>query len=182
MSQGMFFLHTFMLGAGIAFIFDVFRAFRQMKKYKTWAVHLQDALFWLITALIVLYFILNDSDGEIRFFFILGIGCGGLLYFNTISRYMRALLVAILKGIQWGGSVCGRCFDKILDPLLLLVKTNHRHLKNLFKSAVKEPLQKSHYYEKIRKASVKQRKRKAFRQREKAKLKQQKKRSYEKAP
>ena len=161
MSQGIFFLLTVVLGAAVAFLFDIFRVIRKLKKHKKWSVHLQDAVFWLVTSLIVLYFILNYSDGEIRFFYLLGILLGGCLYFVTISYYIRVVLIRIIKFVLKIIKYVLKVIYKIGYPVIFLAKKLYNSQKIMRNQASlstkkrynqsKERLQKSVYYEKIMK-------------------------------
>lgn len=160
MGQATVFFVTVFLGIICAFIFDLFRVIRKIKKYKKVQVHLQDALFWLISSLGVLYFILNYSDGEIRFFYILGLLLGAVLYFVTISYYIRKGLVFFVRWVIKVVIKILKVIYKIISPVLFLVKKIYFFQK---RQAVKvglstkktydlskERLQKSQYYEKIR--------------------------------
>lgn len=96
MGQGILFLQTVALGAIIAFIFDITRAIRKVVIHKNFVVQIEDAIFWLVSFLVSLYFVLNYAGGQIRFFYMLGIMLGIVIYLHTVSRYILGLLTFLL--------------------------------------------------------------------------------------
>lgn len=91
------FLWMVILGAGIVFLFDIFRCFRRVLIKNTPAVHISDLLFWATAFLITVRVLYVFSDGRLRFFLILASFLGGLLYFLTLSRLFITLFSNILE-------------------------------------------------------------------------------------
>jgi len=96
-TQGWLFLSTVVAGAAIGFFYDVFRVFRKIFSHSGWAVQLEDVLFWAVATAAMFYFMLGRSFGEIRLFALAGMVCGSVLYFATVSRYVRACLVTVIN-------------------------------------------------------------------------------------
>jgi|GEM_PF-2016275 len=122
MNQGLLFFQTFVLGILVAFVFDITRAFRRVFKHNNSIVHLEDTLFWILSFLGVLYFILNYAGGELRFFYFLGILLGFILYTYFFSRYIVNLFVKILKIIIKIIKFFLLVIYKFFYPILLLTK------------------------------------------------------------
>ena len=104
MGQGVLFLQMSIIGIVIAVVFDVTRALRKVFKHHRFLVHIEDMLFWLLTGLGVLYFVLNHAGGEIRFFYLLGIFLGALLYWVSVSHlvikffhFLFRLVISLFK-------------------------------------------------------------------------------------
>ena len=127
MSSWELFFYTVVLGCIIAFIFDITRILRRVFYHKNLLVQIEDAIFWIISFLIVLYFILNFSEGEIRFFYIIGIFIGTVLYFNTISSYilhfLTKILIVIIKLLKTFLLPCLKIYKNIENLLLKILKS-----------------------------------------------------------
>ena len=76
------FLHFFIVGIEISFIFDVFRAKRKAIKTSDVVTYVEDVVYWIIVGYIFLYTISKYTNGEIRSYMFLG----------TIMRSMYLLL------------------------------------------------------------------------------------------
>jgi len=95
--QGLMFLYMAILGAVMGFIFDCTRILRRVVRHKNGLVYLEDSVYWLLMSFGVFYILLNYADGEIRFFYLLGIFLGMILYFVTLSKLIINLVVGFLK-------------------------------------------------------------------------------------
>ena len=95
--QGWLFLYTVLAGAGIGIFYDIFRILRKIVPHNTFAVQFEDAVFWITATATVFFFMLNANFGEIRPFAILGMACGAVLYFATLSHFVLKILVTCTK-------------------------------------------------------------------------------------
>ncbi len=86
--QANLFLTSVLLGAYLFCFYDFFRALRKVKKYKNIQVHIQDFIFITIITVYGFYTYLYKSNGEIRFYYFIGIIIGGVIYLNTISKFV----------------------------------------------------------------------------------------------
>ncbi|MCL2610308.1 MAG: spore cortex biosynthesis protein YabQ [Defluviitaleaceae bacterium] len=112
----MIFLLTIAIGAIIGFLFDITRILRRVIKHKNWVVYLEDSILWLITLVIVLYFVFNFAEGTIRFFYFWGFTIGGSVYFACISRFIISFFVKIAEIIK-----------KLLKKLRFYVKIKRKN-------------------------------------------------------
>lgn len=129
MNQGVLFLETAILGVAIAFFFDLTRVLRKVFVHKNYAVQIEDALFWIVASFGVLYFILNYAYGQIRFFYLIGILLGMILYFNTLSPFIINILTRLFKVIIKIFIYILNCIYKLFYPLVVLSKRGYFFLK-----------------------------------------------------
>ena len=92
--EGVFMLHSFLLGVIITFIYDLFRIFRRIIPHGWFLLSLEDLVFWVLaTAGIFICFIMKNN-GMFRWFFRYRAGTGMFLYKKTLS----AALVNLVSG------------------------------------------------------------------------------------
>lgn len=88
------------IGALLAFYYDLLRVLRKVFSHQDWLVHVEDFLFWSISAFILFFVLLYNSSGEIRGFSFLGVLLGALLYLLLLSMWIRKLLTAFIMVIK----------------------------------------------------------------------------------
>ena len=98
--QAWLFFSTVGVGFAIGVFYDVFRIFRKTAPHFSLAVQLEDLFFWVAVTGAMFYFMLSQNFGEIRPFSILGAGCGVVLYFATISRWVIKFCVVIVNYLK----------------------------------------------------------------------------------
>ena len=89
-------------GIIIGLFFDIFRILRKTFKTPDLITYIEDAIFWIITALFLLFIIFVFQNGEIRNYTILGLIIGIAIYILTISKYfirINVFIVNLLKTI-----------------------------------------------------------------------------------
>lgn len=91
-NQTFIFLEAFLLGTVIAIIYDVFREIRIKSKARIIGCAVCDLLFFIILIILFFAFIVSRSQGELRFFVVLAVTLGFILYFFTLSPYIRFIL------------------------------------------------------------------------------------------
>lgn len=109
-------------GIIIGLLFDFFRIQRKVIKTFDFITYLQDALFWILSGIVLIISIMNFTNGEIRSYMILGIIIGVVLYFNTFSKYIMKISVDIAN-----------FFIKILHILISPIKKLSKKLKKSWK-------------------------------------------------
>ena len=93
-----FFIYV-IVGILLGFIFDIFRALRKSIKNSTVATNIEDILFVIISFIIITTVVQIISKGELRFYILLGIILGILIYFLSVSKYIITGETWILKSI-----------------------------------------------------------------------------------
>lgn len=104
------FLSSVLIGALMGIVFDFFRALRRKGNTKNIVVYIQDIIFWLIVAIIIITssFILNN--GDLRGYMIIGYLLGAILYMLILSNYIKGLFIIIMNFF-------GKIFSVISKPL-----------------------------------------------------------------
>ena len=92
----LFVIFTF-VGIIIGIVFDIFRILRKTFKTNDIITYIEDILFWIITGIIIIFSMYMFCDGQLRFFMIIGITIGTMIYMLTISKYVIDVSVFIIK-------------------------------------------------------------------------------------
>ena len=117
--QGTFFLSAILVGAIIGLLYDLFRVFRKIVKHGLVAVQIEDILFWLAAITIMFYFVFKQNDGEVRLFSLIGTFCGVLVYFFTISKWVKRILFTLATVMI---RVIRTALGMLLFPIGFLIK------------------------------------------------------------
>lgn len=96
-NQGYLFIIFTLDGILIGILFDFFRILRKSFKTKDFVTYIEDICFWVITGIIILYSMCVFCDGELRFFMVLGLLTGIIIYMFTMSKYVIKISVTILN-------------------------------------------------------------------------------------
>ena len=84
--EGVFMLHSFLLGVIITFIYDLFRIFRRIIPHGCSCVSLEDLVFWVLATAGIFYMLYYENNGMFRWFSVIGAGTGMFLYKKTFER------------------------------------------------------------------------------------------------
>ena len=87
-NQTYLFIVFTIVGIIIGILFDIFRILRKSFKTNDIVTYIEDFLFWILTGIIILFSMYKFSNGELRFFMIVGIIIGTLMYMITFSKYI----------------------------------------------------------------------------------------------
>lgn len=90
--QFYFFLLFFFLGIGIRGFYDLFRAFRYLKKHSMKMIHAEDLLYWCIVTKVLISFFLRYTYGEIRGYMLFGILVGICFYQKWICSIISTVI------------------------------------------------------------------------------------------
>lgn len=138
-NQGYLFLIFTLDGVIIGLLFDLFRILRKSFKTSNFVTYLEDILFWILTGVLILYSIFTFNNGEIRFFFFLGIVIGIVLYMLLLSNYIintSVFLIGIIKKIIAYPltiilNICKKLFFKPIKFLFINFKNLTKNMHNL---------------------------------------------------
>lgn len=128
-NQAQLFLVFALNGAFIGLLFDFFRILRKSFKTKNFITYIEDIIFWIITALSIIFSMYNFSGGSLRFFMFLGLGFGILLYILTLSRFIIKTSVFIISIIK-----------KVLKIILKIIITPIKAIYNILDKIIFRPL------------------------------------------
>ena len=109
-------------------------------------------MFWLLTCFLLAYTIFTYNNGEIRFYVILAVLIGTILYILTISRYVvktsvvcirflkKWIYLLLISPLQW----CWKQVKKwMLRPAVKLILKGGKSIKNL-KDRIRQKIPKKH--------------------------------------
>jgi len=96
-SQVHIFIYSIAGGMLIAFIYDIFRIKRKAVRTGRMAIYVEDLLYWVIIAFVMLAVVYYSNEGEIRGFVLVGAVFGVILYTILLSRLIVKLSVFILR-------------------------------------------------------------------------------------
>lgn len=82
-----FWLASVLAGAGMAFLYDIFRLFRRLIRHGRLAVDLEDILYWAVCFGISFALLYYGNNGVIRFAAVIGAAVGMLVYVATLGRF-----------------------------------------------------------------------------------------------
>ena len=99
-NQAYLFLVFALNGIFIGILFDFFRILRKSFKTVNFITNIEDILFWILTGLSIIYCMYNFSGGALRFFMLLGLILGILLYMLTLSDFLVKIVVKIISIIK----------------------------------------------------------------------------------
>ena len=99
-NQAYLFLIFIIDGIIIGLLFDFFRILRKTIKTSDIITYIQDALFWILTGIIILYTTFTFNDGEIRIYMFIAILLGVICYITLISSYIIKINVKIVNIIK----------------------------------------------------------------------------------
>ncbi len=86
-TQVVVFLLSIGIGAGAAFLFDFYRMARLSLRLGRWGTSIGDLLAWMVLTAVVFGLLLLANWGEVRWYILLGLGAGALLYHRSLSRF-----------------------------------------------------------------------------------------------
>ncbi len=114
-----FFLHAALSGVLLSAVYDVLRILRRIYPHGSVWVAIEDFFYWIAGALYISYVIMKENNGIIRWFFVLGILLGMLIYNFTAGRYLVPVISKIINKIL---HVVGKVLKIVLKPVAFLWK------------------------------------------------------------
>lgn len=118
------FLYSILTGAILGLLFDFFRGFRFEGIKDIW-VYLQDIIFWLITAVIIIISAFLINEGELRIYMLIGYLLGSIFYMLLFSKIVLSGLKFIASQIRKGSKfITGK-----VKSIFLLNKKNRKESK-----------------------------------------------------
>ena len=112
-------------GMGISLLFDIFRTWRRLLRPGNISTGIGDLLYWLLVSAGVFFIIFIVNNGELRWFELVGIILGSLLYFLAFSHFCLTALTALTKFMA-----------KIILVILKIVLTPFAFLYKMIKSPI----------------------------------------------
>ena len=149
MQQGSLFLHAMAFGVALIFCYDLLRIFRRGVPHGTVWIAVEDMFFWLISAFVLFQLMYEENDGTLRWFVIMGVLLGMILYnvslsrfvvrfgsffFRLILRVIRAVIMGIVKILQFLLKPLGKCIQRNCRTGKKSSRYVKKQLKKLYKT------------------------------------------------
>lgn len=108
-----FLLYSLVMGIAVTFSYDIIRIFRRVVKHGSILVAVEDLIFWMLAAVSVFYMMHRESNGQLRWFAILGAMAGMLLYKQLLSSLLVNLVSRAINQLK---KILCRFFRIFLRP------------------------------------------------------------------
>ncbi len=95
-NQAYLFLIFILNGILIGGLFDVFRILRRSFNTPNFVTYIEDVMFWIISALIVMYTLFVFNNGQFRAYIFIGIFLGITIYMLFFSKFIVNISVKII--------------------------------------------------------------------------------------
>lgn len=126
------FLYSILTGAILGLLFDFFRGFRFEGIKDIW-VYLQDIIFWLIAAVIIIISAFLINEGELRIYMLIGYLLGSIFYMLLFSKIILSVLKFIASQIRKSSKII---VGKVKN--IFLINKKNRKESKIIKSKNKQ--------------------------------------------
>lgn len=103
-------VNAFFSGVVITVVYDVLRIFRRGIYHSNFWIGVEDLIFWIFVALWTFGVLYRENDGNLRFYTMLFMGTGMILYHRTVSEPL----------VLFFGKVLRKLVNLLMIPLKLL--------------------------------------------------------------
>lgn len=135
-------------GIFIGIFFDIFRILRKSFHTPDIITYIEDALFWIVTGLFLIFVIFNFTNGEIRIYNIIGLILGSILYMIFISKFfikinvkiisiIKKVVISMVKILIIPINFWAKILQKIFKPFTFFVINTKNVLLNFKKRKIK---------------------------------------------
>ena len=121
LNQAYLFLIFIINGILIGIIFDIFRILRRSFKTSNLITSIEDVLFWIISAMLVLYSIFEFNNGQFRLYIFIGIFLGIAIYMLFFSRYIIKVSVKIVDFLKKISSFLFKIFYYPINKICTII-------------------------------------------------------------
>lgn len=123
-----FLVSSFLTGVLILILYDILRIFRRVVIHSVGAVGVEDFIYWMLVTFFIFSMLFRENNGAIRWFSVVGIFLGMVLYNVTVSlffvKYVSLVFIKIKKIIE-------KILQFILKPIKKRKKGLQRRMKTL---------------------------------------------------
>ena len=110
--------YSIITGMILGLIFDIFRGFRLNRIKDIW-VYIQDIIFWIVTAIIIIISAFIINNGELRGYMLIGYLLGAGFYMILLSRFVLGGMKLLNKAIK-------KLSEKIINMLKKSKKVSNK--------------------------------------------------------
>lgn len=119
-NQASVLLDSIFIGMVIMALYDVLRFLRRIIRHKRFLRDFEDFIFWIIGGFIVFSLVYSRSDGNIRWFIIVGVMFGAYIYYISFGRFFVKYLAKYVNKII--NNVLKKPFRKSIMSIKLLLE------------------------------------------------------------
>lgn len=130
--------YSVIMGVIFGILYDVLRAVRIITNFKNFTVFFQDILYFFIIANITFIYFLSVTNGEIRFYILIGTFIGFLAYFFTISKFVILLFKILFSRTLKLIIGISKLFYRFFDFCDLKITTFLKNVLKCFKKVLKK--------------------------------------------
>ncbi|MBS6396391.1 MAG: spore cortex biosynthesis protein YabQ [Clostridiales bacterium] len=124
-------------GVCILILYDLLRIFRRIVPHSTWAVAVEDVVYWLGTAFLVFQLLYRENDGAVRGYALLAVAVGMLLYHQTFSNWLVSHIAGVLSRLlELILKPFGIVFGKIVQAVRMVFRFYKKKLKKQLKEFI----------------------------------------------
>ena len=91
------FLHAILAGNLVCLVYYFLRILRRIIKHNLLAISLEDVIFWIWAGIHLFVQIYRTSDGSIRWYFVVGVLCGGIFTYFFIEKIVKKYVAKLRK-------------------------------------------------------------------------------------
>jgi spore cortex biosynthesis protein YabQ len=101
------------------FLYDFYRAFCRVMRFKRVSIFVGDLCFWLFLTIVAGGLLILINQGEMRFYVLLGLILGAMFYFKFCSRVSYTLIYKFLQLISRGPGVFIRAIKRLCRNIFI---------------------------------------------------------------
>ncbi len=131
-NQAYLFLIFILNGILIGTVFDVFRILRKSFNTPNFVTYIEDILFWIIAALIIMYSLFVFNNGKFRAYIFIGIFLGIAIYMLFFSKFIVNISVKIISFVK---KIISVIYKIVSYPISILYKIIIKPLFLIFTKA-----------------------------------------------
>lgn len=120
--MGVFILSGIIIGV----FFDFFRILRRSFKTSDIITYIEDILFWILTGVFLLFVLFKINNGQIRFYNVIGLIIGVILYMIFVSKIFINISVKIILILK---NIIKKITNVLLYPIRIIIKLLKKILK-----------------------------------------------------
>ena len=120
---------SILTGVILGILFDLFRGLRWEGIRNVW-VYIQDVIFWIVTAIIIIVSAFLINKGELRGYMLIGYLLGAGFYMLLFSHYILGALKFINKKIRNLFQSMGKAMKKVCESSNKKVSSQASNISN----------------------------------------------------
>ncbi len=129
-NQAYLFLIFILNGIFIGIIFDIFRILRKSFETPNLVTYIEDCIFWILSAMSVLYTLFVFNNGEIRGYMFIGLLLGIAVYMLFFSK---AIVKISVKVITFFKEILYKIFKIIMYPVKIIFEAIKKTITTFYR-------------------------------------------------